>query len=271
MHDKAGPDTVVRIEILEGIRGLLATWVMIGHFIYFLAMPSMLYMQHYPMWMVQLSVTIEDGKAPVALFMIISGFVISHLIITRREKYKAYITRRFLRLFPAFACCLFLGVLVSPLQSALSDLPWGMEGWVHHQADLGGLHREYAVRNILAHLTLMHGFIPKSWWPDATGAFIGVGWSIATEWQFYLIAPFLILAARKMWGLAIVSLGLILLSPLFPFTGYLEKEFTNESRSLLLFHIQFFFIGGVCYQLWRMWRDYLAGTEASRRAQGLIV
>ena len=273
MHRQAGPDTVARIEILEGVRGLLATWVMVGHFIYFLAIPNILkYVLHAPDWQVMTAVNIEDGVAPVALFMIISGFVISHLILTRREKYPAYITRRFLRLFPAFACCLLLGVAVSPMQSALSQLPWGnWDPWVHHQSDLAGLHRDYAFRNILAHLTFMHGFIPRSWWPDATGAFLGVGWSIATEWQFYLIAPFLIFITRKTWGLTVMICLVIFLSPLLPFSKSLEGEFQNESKSLLLFHIQYFFIGGVCYRLWRMWREYLAGPGASRPApQGLI-
>ncbi|HWB58603.1 MAG TPA: acyltransferase [Chthoniobacteraceae bacterium] len=270
MHKQAGPDTVVRIDILEGVRGLLASWVMIGHFIYFLAMPNIMMGQGYPQWLIQLALTIRDGVAPVAIFMIISGFVISHLIVSRKEPYKAYITRRFLRLFPAFACCLLLGVLISPLQSALVELPWSMEPWVHHQADLGQIHRDYAIQNIIAHLTLMHGFIPKSWWPDATGAFIGVGWSIATEWQFYLVAPLLIWGGRTLQGLTVIALVMLFLSPLLPFTGYFEEEFTNESHSLLIFHIQYFFIGGVCYQLWRMWREYLAGSNKPR-PQGIIL
>lgn len=269
MHQQAGPDTVARIEIFEGIRGFLAVWVMAGHLIYFLAIVPYLYGAGSPWW--KLLNAIRKGVTPVSLFMIISGFVISHLIITRREPYKAYIVRRFLRLFPAFACCFILGIFISPWQSSLQDLPWGNETWVNYQAELAGLHRAFILPNIVAHMTLLHGLVPKTWWPDANGAFLGVGWSISTEWQFYLVAPLLIWAARRRLGLALISMLIICLSPVFPFTQHLNI-FNNTSQSLLLFHIQYFFIGGVCYRLWTMWSEYLANRGSGRPApRGLVL
>lgn len=268
VRGKGGPEVVDRIEMLEGVRGILAMWVLTGHLLFFLGMFSVL-PQDLTWWM-RAVVLIKDGDAPVALFMILSGFVISHLVLTGRETYKVYITRRFLRLFPAFVCCLLLGVLASPMQSAMHDLPWGKEGWTNHQAMLAGQHREYAVQNILAHLTMLHGLVPQSWWPDSTGAFLGVGWSISTEWQFYLIAPFLIWLIGRHWGFTVLALVVILLLPVFQFINFFSA-FENESRSLLLFHIQYFFIGMVSYRIWRKCRDYLRARKAPLEMQGLVL
>lgn len=268
LHDKAGPDTVVRIELLEGVRGFLASWVMFGHFILFLAIASLLPADS-PSWLRPLLIQIREGSPPVSIFMMISGFVICHLLVTRREPYRVYITRRFLRLFPGFACCLLIGILVSPAQSELSSLMWGKEGWVAHQAELGQVHRDYMLQNIIAHLTMFHGLVPRSWWPDATGAFLGIGWSISTEWQFYLLAPFAIGFGKKLPGLAVICLVIAALSPAFPVLGFFS-DFVNDSFSLIVFQIQYFFIGGVSYAIWRMWRDYLA-KSSQPRPQGLVL
>jgi peptidoglycan/LPS O-acetylase OafA/YrhL len=50
------------------------------------------------------------GSLAVKVFIIISGFVIFFLIDTRKEPYRAYITRRFFRLFPILAVLLTASV-----------------------------------------------------------------------------------------------------------------------------------------------------------------
>ena len=53
------------------------------------------------------------------VFIILSGFVITHLVIERPESYPAYLTRRFMRIFPVFAVTCFVGYFANDLQAAL--------------------------------------------------------------------------------------------------------------------------------------------------------
>ena len=55
------------------------------------------------------------AASAVLMFIIISGFVITHLLIEKREKYAPFITRRFLRLYPAYFFCLIAGIVSSYL------------------------------------------------------------------------------------------------------------------------------------------------------------
>ena len=260
-----------RIEFLEGIRGYLAIWVMLGHFLLFLAVSSIIPIS--VPYFVRCTIDyLKIGSTPVALFMILSGFVISLLINTKKEPYLVYITRRFLRLFPAFFFCLLLGFLISPWQFDLINLPWGHDGWVYHQSDLAIVHQQHWIANIIAHIFMLHGLIPSNVITDATGAFLGVGWSISTEWQFYLIAPLGLWLARKKLGIAGISFIIILLSPYFSFINYF-KIFHNESNSLILFHLQYFFIGCLSYAAWNQWHLFSASESSLnfKECKGLII
>ncbi|WP_268995437.1 acyltransferase family protein [Microvirga roseola] len=44
---------------------------------------------------------------------------------------------------------------------------------------------------------MAHGAIPHEWLPRASKALLSPAWSVSLEWQFYLIAPFLIKALAK--------------------------------------------------------------------------
>src|ERR1700743_625586 len=62
----------------------------------------------------------------VSVFIIISGFVITHLILEKKEKYIPYITRRFLRIYPVYFLCLFIGIYATWVHiDAFASHPWG--------------------------------------------------------------------------------------------------------------------------------------------------
>lgn len=84
------------IKELEGLRGLMALWVVFGHSL--AALP--LINQHVPP-------TALNSYA-VDVFIILSGFVIFFMIDNKRQPYFQYITQRFFRIFP-----LYLLVLVA--------------------------------------------------------------------------------------------------------------------------------------------------------------
>src|ERR1700761_2937765 len=66
------------------------------------------------------------GPRAVETFIIISGFVITHLLLERHEPYPVYITRRFLRIYPIYFVCLCAGIVAMYLHfAAFAHHPWG--------------------------------------------------------------------------------------------------------------------------------------------------
>lgn len=156
-----------RFDALEGMRAVLAWWVVVGHMLGSAglnrrSMPDGLeFLRH--------------GEIAVYVFMIISGFVITHLLMNKREPYHIYITRRFLRLWPVFVVVITviaaMELLGSPLRGQAGDMLW-----VHW----------------LLEATMLHGVVPDEVLRNASQRLGGPGWSISLEWQFYIIAPALL-------------------------------------------------------------------------------
>lgn len=163
----------------EVLRGFSALWVLISH----LLLVSGL----------NIPILSWGGQA-VELFVILSGFVIALLCLKRQESYPVYIFRRFVRLYPLFLVALVLGIATSHLYApALGENPFLKED---PQSFLMRAVNEsrYFWQHLFAHLTMLHGAVPDNLLPQSVFTFSGPLWSISLEWQFYLIAPFLVVA-----------------------------------------------------------------------------
>lgn len=152
----------------------------------------------------------------VSVFIIISGFVITHLLLEQRERYLPYITRRFLRVYPVYLICLVAGLFATRLHlEAFAGHPWG--NYVPQPdliaAEIRSLSGAGYYWNLAAHLSLLHGAISNSILPASEYTFLGPAWSLSLEWQFYLVAPLLIPALVNRTGRRLV--------PLVAVTGYL--------------------------------------------------
>jgi peptidoglycan/LPS O-acetylase OafA/YrhL len=136
----------------------------------------------------------------VQIFIIISGFVITHLLLERREPFVPYITRRFLRIYPIYFICLCIGIYATYLHFAVfADKPWG--AYVPQPellaAQLKSLQDHGMMPHLLAHLLLLHGMIPNHILPVSEYMFLGPAWSLSLEWQFYLVAPLILYCTRS--------------------------------------------------------------------------
>ncbi len=159
----------------------------------------------------RLSAVIRNRSA-VLVFISLSGLVITNLLESQQENYRAFLTRRVFRLWPAYLIGLFFTAVTLRFQrSALLFSPW------HPVRSLERLQIiESSLANfwpmMVSHLFLLHGLVPLRMLPDADLGIMGQAWSLSVEFQFYLIAPFLIwLISRGWWGRGICCLiGLVL-------------------------------------------------------------
>ena len=116
---------------------------------------------------------LDEGHVGVSLFMVLSGYLFAKLISNRSIHYRAFLWNRAIRLLP-----LLISVLI-------------VVGIRDYRNDLIGYAKLVSSGLLLP--TLPNG-----------------GWSITTELHFYLIMPFLLLAAKKSkWApLALVFLAI---------------------------------------------------------------
>ena len=126
----------------------------------------------------------DIGVMAVEGFIVLSGFVITQLILTKRETYGTFIFRRFMRLFPIFAVCILISLAVRPITLGAIQSP--------SQPILEASENKFFWEHILAHLTMLHGIMPSRWLPMSQYAFLVPAWSISLEFQLYLVAPLLI-------------------------------------------------------------------------------
>jgi len=215
---------------IESLRAYMAWWVVIGHASHLGGWASYL-----PKPIVTL---VERGDIAVNVFIIVSGFVITHLIQTSKELYAPYLVRRFFRIFPIYLVCLFLAIAVRDLYQAAYFHPWAVG------VEMRQLRAESEAANFAAHfglhLTLLHGVIPDTLFKFASSAFLAPAWSLSLEWQFYLVVPAILHFLRRS---TVVSIAFVLVCLAFHkivVSGYLG---TWSYASFLPLSIHYFLIG----------------------------
>lgn len=197
------------VRELEGLRGLMALWVILGHWATTLALPyGFLHTKLY-------------NTYAVDIFIILSGFAITALLDKKPEAYRLYITRRLLRIFPVYLFFLCLSVLLA--QFVLETWQNSPESFMkERRIEIAQSSIDYFTAHVIAHATALHGLVPPRWLPDTDFAFLSQAWSISLEWQFYLIAPLLIawlrqpLTMRRGLAAILVAMALALLAKVMP-------------------------------------------------------
>ena len=184
---KAGPPAEPdRLDFLEGIRGVLAVYVVLGH-LCSMADPSHLAgkASHSPRWLQLLMVPFGYGHLAVAGFIVISGFCLEMSIFRRSRGqiglFSGFYRRRARRILPPYYAALVLSIVVSlTITSQLgSQMPFA-------------IYLPVTLKNVLAHLLLVHN-LRLDWMYKLNG----VLWSIAIEAQLYVFFPFLVRAFER--------------------------------------------------------------------------
>ena len=239
----------------EGLRGVLAAWVVFGHILLFSGF------------------TYQDGWFGIVFspvlgvyaFMMLSGFVITAALDQRPTTWFEFMKRRFFRLFPTYALCLGLAIVLFNVSIDISRSPTlatfgpeNLERLVDAESHFGTY--------LLADVTLLQCLLPRGTFPFAHESFLPPTWSLTIEWLFYMVAPFMILGIRKNKFLAagVVAAGLLLL-------GGMEESFTGWNRSFHLGNAFHFLTGIGSYYLWKHLPHGRHGVFAKLAFWGLLL
>ena len=177
----------------------------------------------------------------VFLFMMVSGFGMCcgyyQKIIDRKISVEDFYKKRYIKIWPYFALLCALDFVISPSKESLFE--------------------------VFANLTLCQGLLP-----NANISVIGVSWTLAVIFVFYMLFPFfcfLIGNKKRAWGVAVVALAFNWLCGVYFFDGNhivdaLSVGFT--SRLNIVYDAIYFIVGGLIF----LYRKELAAFVAKYKA-----
>jgi peptidoglycan/LPS O-acetylase OafA/YrhL len=215
-----------RLECLDGLRGVLAVYVMLGHVAPFAMIPG---------WIAQ---PLSHGGAAVDVFFILSGLVIVQSLESFGWRGRGFLIARVARTYPVYLAMLAVAVAVQALPVDFSRMPWIAADSQARDIWSGGWPRGWVIE-IATHLTMTHGLLPDAAVPGGWVSFLGSAWSLSTEWQFYVLA--LLAGARIGPGKLVVAfLCLAVAGLLWQVAAPHDWQF---SRAFLPNKAQFFALG----------------------------
>lgn len=169
----------------------------------------------------------QNGALGVNLFFVLSGFLITYLLINEKDKYlkiriKNFYIRRVLRIWPLYFLMLIIGFIIFPVLKMM----------------LGGVPNE--THSYTFYLFFVSNFqvIQKGF---ADSSILNVLWSVGVEEQFYILWPILLAVIPKKYLLHLFGL-------LIAFT-LIFRYFNIQDADIIYYHTASVFsdmvIGGV--------------------------
>jgi peptidoglycan/LPS O-acetylase OafA/YrhL len=157
----------------------------------------------------------KNGNLGVNFFFVLSGFLITYLLLKEKGFYGKisvinFWKRRILRIWPLFFACVFFGFIIFPFLKML----------------MGQIPNESAT--VFYYVTFLNNFdLLKNGLPDAS--VLGVLWSVAIEEQFYFVWPLVLTilptSSYKYFFLLIVLTTLL-------FRAFFDNPMYNEYHTL---------------------------------------
>jgi peptidoglycan/LPS O-acetylase OafA/YrhL len=184
-----------RVDCLDGLRGLAALWVLVGHCMILTG------------WRVPIIVQPELG---VDLFILLSGFlmVFQYQLRQKKEDWAAPVTwltfwiRRFFRIAPLFYLMLALALILGP--QIYADR-YAIDTFLAVEPQRPERYLDGSLINIFMHVSFFFGLLPQYSFRTALP-----DWSLGLEMQFYAVFPFIVLLARKIgWLVSAVLIAFL--------------------------------------------------------------
>ena len=149
----------------------------------------------------------------VFLFMMVSGFGMCcgyyQKIVDQKISVEDFYKKRYIKIWPYFALLCALDFVISPSKESLFE--------------------------VFANLTLCQGLLP-----NANITVIGVSWTLAVIFVFYMLFPFfcfLIGNKKRAWGVAVAALVF----------NWLCSNYFNAGRTNIVYDAVYFIAGGLIF------------------------
>lgn len=165
---------------------------------------------------------LAEGHTAVALFMVLSGFILTCGSLDSAVDYRQFIRNRLLRTYPLFLLLVFAGMVATA-----DAFHWG------------------------AVLQTVFGFanMPGSMWAPP---FTSMLWTIAVEWQFYVLFPLLLVVLKGGWTRQLLGLLAVLLV-FRAFAVVAGGNARDIAYQTILGRLDQFLIGMWAAWAWRRW------------------
>ena len=173
----------VYIPGLDGVRGMAALLIMFLHFV-----PG--YNQNEHPYLYLLKKVSVVGQIGVPLFFVLSGFLITRILISSKHEtnyFKRFYLRRAVRIFPLYYLFLVINFFIIPLINKQAFLPWNLTKYYY-----------LYLQNVAMTFNWKEADLPHLW-------------SLAVEEHFYLVWPVLIYFLSHKSILKVIA-GCILIS-----------------------------------------------------------
>lgn len=230
------PEAQHRVSALDGLRGLLATAVVVHHFtVYY-------FWRDTGLWQTTDSRLINNmGAVPVSLFFMITGYLFARKVWRSDPLWTQVLVSRLKRIFPMYLFSVVLITAIALYQTRAAPVDLG--------ATLRGM----------AHWAIFSG-VPINGFADTTRINAGVQWTLLYEAIFYLCLPVLYCLLRRRLALRPVLIGLLVLACLWP---EYQQHFSSRFSKL--------FIAGIAVAILEDWLRAKAFAYAHWRWSALAL
>lgn len=211
---------------LDGLRAIGALSVFLGHIELTKAnfsVPNLIELPFYKY---------TSGHLGVVLFFVLSGFLITYLLLEEKRKFKTislkkFYFRRILRIWPIYYLILFVLIFILPIVFQLDN---------NIKIELNNFN--YSFYTLLIFFLMVPNFMAFGI-PGISGGFHLN--SIGTEEQFYLFWPLLIKLFNHLFIPLIIIFCFFALAPVF--CDYLNNNYFKNTTNIYLFikHLRLFF------------------------------
>jgi peptidoglycan/LPS O-acetylase OafA/YrhL len=203
------------------------------------------------------------GSSGVDLFFVLSGFLITHLLLKEQKQVhhisvRRFYLRRVLRILPLYFLTVFIAFVIGPRIPTPSNLP--VDHFIRYWEN--GIQVHY-VHLLMLYLLMVPNVARLSLPPVL---FATQCWSIGIEEQFYLGWPWIVKSCRRFWIKAL----LLLLGGKWLLDMLLVRFGPDNSLGIAIitsFRLDCLALGGLAGSLLFMYRDRMHFGAVQRRLQ----
>jgi peptidoglycan/LPS O-acetylase OafA/YrhL len=236
-----------RLHYLDSIRGLSALYVAACH-AYLMYAANIADGRQTAAGLLLLGTSwLAWGRLAVAVFMVLSGYCLMLPVVQSparelKSNISQFMGRRARRILPPYYAALGVSIVLILMVPGLAD------------PSIGEWHKSFpaiSTGSVITHLVLLHNYVPAHQY-----AIDHPLWSIATEWQIYLLFPLLVWIGRKHGDFRILTASVVITVALSLFIVNVQLEHNPWPPQF----VALFGLGMVC-AAWNFPREQTAAAD----------